>query len=155
MLRNCRDILFPVVIVLLAMFLTPAAADSLQELKFDPGNEVLVKAEYKGIAQSRFMLYLPSDFNSSVNWPSIFFYRGQGEVLSTGLFQQLTQGKGFVIVAMEYVPVKNKEMTLGQYLNYLKAELKNTAVVRIPPCCESGCSAIIKPVFMKYFKRFP
>ena len=116
--------------MLLAILSRPAAAESPQRPELNPGNEVLIQAECEGIAESHFMLYLPADFNDSADWPSIFFYRGQGESLSTGFFQQITQSRGFVIAAMEYVPIENKEMTRDQYLDYLKAELKNTAVVR-------------------------
>jgi hypothetical protein len=98
---------------------------------FLPGKEVRVTDGGRDIGSGCFMVYVPTDYNDSRNWPVIFYYHGAGETLSTQRFQTATGSKGFIIVAMEFVPPQYETMTQSQYLIHLKREQRSLEAARL------------------------
>jgi len=95
-----------------------------------PGSETRIDVNDQGIGGDYFLLYVPSDYTEEHDWPVIFFYQGAGVAPSTQLLRDVTRDKNFIIVAMEYVRGSENKMSVGQYLNYLKRELKSLAAVK-------------------------
>ena len=93
--------------------------------KFVPGQEVRIDVNDKDIGGDYFLVYVPSDYTDEHDWPAIFFFNGAGHRPSTELFKSVTEGKGFIIIGIEYVKTGTGRMTKGQYINNLKRELKS------------------------------
>jgi predicted esterase len=117
--------------ILLFCFCTPAllfATDKPkipEPLKFEPGQEVRIDVNDKDIGGDYFVVYVPSDYTDEHDWPAIFFFNGVGSGPSTQLFRSVTEGKGFIIIGIEYVKTGTGRMTQGQYINNIKRELKS------------------------------
>jgi len=116
------------IVVWIAAFVLPAYAEpNAVYPEFVPGKEIRLNV---GKAVGEILVYVPTDYNDDCNWPAIFYYHGAGEPLSTQRFQISTQGRGFVVVSMEFAPTTDKQKTLTQYLAYVELEIKNLAFVR-------------------------
>jgi len=76
--------------------------------KFVAGKVVRIDDKRVGY-QRHFLIYVPSDYTPHRKWPVIFSYHGQGGNPNVGTFRSLTEGRGFVIVAMPYI---QKEMSI-------------------------------------------
>jgi predicted peptidase len=76
------------------------------------------------------VVYVPSDYTDENDWPAIFFFNGVGGGPSTRLFKSITEGKGFIIIGIEYVETGTDKMTKGQYINNLKRELKSISKIQ-------------------------
>jgi predicted esterase len=98
-------------------------------LKFVPGQEVRIDVNDKDIGGNYFVVYVPSDYTDEHDWPAIFFFNGVGGGPSTQLFKSITEGKGFIIIGIEYVKTGTGRMTKGQYINNLKHELKSISKI--------------------------
>ena len=64
-----------------------------------PGKEVRITAPKTG---KTFLLYIPVDYTDKRPFPVIFYYHGYRGKATTGMFRQITKGKGFIIVGMNY-----------------------------------------------------
>jgi len=93
--------------------------------KFVPGQEVRIDVNDKDMGGYYFLVYVPSDYTDEHDWPAIFFFNGAGLLPSTELFKSITEGKGFIIIGMDYVKTGKGRVTEGQYINNLKRELKS------------------------------
>jgi predicted peptidase len=100
------------------------------EPNFVPGQEIRVDANNKFIGGDHFMVYVPSDYNDKQDWPAIFFYHGMGGQPTTWPFKQITQGRGFIVIGMGYVPGSEDPMTEGRYINYIKRERRSVLEVK-------------------------
>jgi poly(3-hydroxybutyrate) depolymerase len=107
-----------------------AKEPSSPSIELAPGKETRVDSNNKDIGGGFFLVYVPSDYSDLQNWPVIFFYNGVGCQPSTELFRLNTDGKGFVIIAMEYVPQARDKMTNAQYINMLRSEIKSIAAAK-------------------------
>jgi len=65
-----------------------------------PGAAVCIAAPKAG---KTFLVYVPVDYTDKRPWPIIFCYHGYGGSATTWPFKQVTRGKGFIIVGMNYV----------------------------------------------------
>lgn len=93
--------------------------------KLVPGKEAKLTSPAGDI-----LVFVPTDYNESCDWPIIFYYHGQGEKLSTDRLQTATGGKGFVIVSMEFATMPAEHLTVAQYKTYVEQEMKNLGAVR-------------------------
>lgn len=59
---------------------------------------------YAPNAGNSFIVYVPIDYNPSTPFPIIFCYHGMGVSATTWPFYQVTHGKGYIIVGMNYTP---------------------------------------------------
>ena len=71
----------------------------VEELRLSPGMQVRIDAPE---AKSYFLVYVPSDYTPVRPWPVIFCYHGYSGSATTWPFRQVTGGKGFIIVGMNY-----------------------------------------------------
>ena len=65
-------------------------------------------------ANNFFLVYVPQGYTPDRAWPVIFCYHGAGGSAGTFPFQQITRGKGFIIIGMNYAT--------KQYHKYLRHE---------------------------------
>ncbi len=77
---------------------TPTAALD-PEPAISPGREVRLTAPKTG---KTFLLYVPTDYTDARPFPVIFSYHGYRGTATTALFRQVTKGRGFLIVGMNY-----------------------------------------------------
>lgn len=73
---------------------TPVCLDPLL-----PGTEVSITAPKTG---KTFLLYIPVDYTDKRPFPIIFCYHGYRGKATTWPFKQVTKGKGFIVVGMNY-----------------------------------------------------
>ena len=64
-----------------------------------PGKEVRIAAPKTG---KTFLLYVPIDYTDTRPFPIIFCYHGYRGKATTWPFKQVTKGKGFIVVGMNY-----------------------------------------------------
>lgn len=64
-----------------------------------PGKEVRITAPKTG---KTFLLYVPADYTDKRPFPIIFCYHGYRGHATTWPFKQITKGKGFIVVGMNY-----------------------------------------------------
>lgn len=94
---------------------------------FEVGKEVRLDV---GKSAGEILVYLPSDYNTDCNWPAIYYYHGKGGQLSTQWLQIATEGKGFIIVSLEFAESPSELLNQAQYMAYINKEIKNFAYVR-------------------------
>lgn len=114
--------------ILLFIFLFNSIAKSNPNTidpNLEPGKETRLNSPAGDI-----LVFVPTDYNESCNWPVIFFYHGQGGTISTDLMQKITDRKGFVIVSVEFAQMPAEPMTQFQYKTYVEKEMKNLGAVR-------------------------
>ena len=92
------------------------------EPELQPGREVRVEAPDSG---GYFMLYVPNDYTPKRRWPVIFCYHGQGGKPTSWPFTSVTQGKGFIIVGMEYLEREARRMTLEELDRLAEREVQS------------------------------
>ena len=83
--------------ILLLLLLHSAFAAEIPTVS--PGKEVRITAPKTG---KTFLLYVPVDYTDKRPFPVIFYYHGYRGTATTGMFRQITKGKGFIIVGMNY-----------------------------------------------------
>ena len=71
-------------------------------------------------AENSFIVWVPYDYSPDYSWPVIFCYHGAGGRVTTWPFHQITRGKGFIIVGMNYTPLDSGRRT-PQWLDKEKA----------------------------------
>jgi len=49
-----------------------------------------------------FLVWVPVDYDPNYSWPVIFCYHGAGGSATTRMFYEITDGRGFIVVAMNY-----------------------------------------------------
>ncbi len=106
----------------------------INDFNFVPGEEVRVDVNNKYIGGDHFLVYVPTDYTDEHNWPAIFVYHGMGGQPTTWPFRQITNGKGFIIVGMEYLHRGKAKLTKGEYINYFKRERKSVLEVKRYVC---------------------
>ena len=97
-----------------------------QEPVFTPGQETRVDMEKVG---GHFVVYVPSDYDAEKKWPIIFCYHGLNGQPNTGPFRQVTGGKGFIIIGMEYLERGQKKQRWSEYRQYVMRELRSINIV--------------------------
>ena len=92
---------------------------SIDDAKFEPGKEIKITDSKTG-GDGYWTLYLPSDYNAARKWPVIYCFHPAKSDPSAWPFKDLTDGKGYVIVGMEYLDRGNTytdpEKDLGNLL---------------------------------------
>jgi predicted esterase len=120
-----------IIFILVAKSLSAAEPNGVGDKMFLPGQEVRVEAGSGDVGGGRFLVYVPTDYNESRNWPVIFYYHGAGESLSTQRFQIASGSKGFIIVAMEFCDAPEGSITRSQYMAYVRREQKSVEAARV------------------------
>ena len=78
------------------------APDVLTGVKLEPGQTAKVMDPATG-GNGYWQLYLPKDYSPSRLWPIIYCYHGSNQEPTVWPFKDLTDGKGFIVVGMEYL----------------------------------------------------
>ncbi len=95
-----------------------ASAEAPQQ--FFPGQEIQVKDQMVGPTR-HYVVYLPSDYVAERSWPAIFCYHGKGGRPITLPYKDFTDGKGFVLVGMDYFwDSMNVHSEIGQDVRNIK-----------------------------------
>jgi predicted peptidase len=116
------------VIILIAAIASAALAEpNIAIPAFEAGKEVRLNVS-KTVGE--ILIFVPADYNDDCNWPAVFYYHGKGGALSTQWLQIATEGKGFIIVSVEFAPTTAEKMEPAQYHAYLEREIKNIAFTR-------------------------
>ena len=97
-----------------------------EEPVFTPGQETRVDMEKVG---GHFVVYVPSDYDPDTKWPIIFCYHGLNGQPNTSPFRQVTGGKGFIIIGMEYLERGQKKLRWSEYRQYVMRELGSIKTV--------------------------
>jgi predicted esterase len=100
------------------------------EPNFVPGVEVRVDTDNKYIGGGHFLVYVPADYTNRHNWPVIFFFHGMNGQPKTWPFKQITNGRGFIIVGMEYIQRGKTKRTRRRYVEYVKQERRSILEVK-------------------------
>jgi len=103
-----------------ALAVAPRADGGEAEPEPRPGVETRIEAPRSG---GHFIVYLPTDYTPKRRWPVIFCYHGQKGQPTTMPFKQVLQGKGFVIVGMEYLVRGLQRLTIEQHAAYMQREV--------------------------------
>ena len=80
----------------------PQAPDILAGIKLEPGKSAKITDPQTG-GNGYWLVYLPKDYNPNRLWPIIYCYHGHNGEPTVYPFEQLTDGKGFIIIGMEYL----------------------------------------------------
>jgi tetratricopeptide (TPR) repeat protein len=80
----------------------PEATDVLAGVKLEPGKTVKVIDPATG-GNGYWQVYLPQDYTPSRLWPIIYCYHGSNGEPTVWPFKDLTDGKGFIVIGMEYL----------------------------------------------------
>ena len=80
----------------------PETPDVLAGVKLEPGKTAKVIDPLTG-GNGYWQVYLPQDYTPSHLWPIIYSYHGSNGEPTVGPFKDLTDGKGFIIIGMEYL----------------------------------------------------
>jgi predicted esterase len=102
--------------------LAVACAAGAGEPELRPGTETRVEAPRSG---GHFVVYVPTDYRPSRRWPVIFCYHGLKGQPTTSPFRQVLQGRGFIIVGMEYLVRGKQRLTLSQMEAYMAREVSS------------------------------
>jgi predicted esterase len=95
-----------------------------------PGSEIRLPIDDPNVPGGDVLVYVPSDYDEHRAWPAIFYYHGAGEQPATDRFRTATDGKGFIIVALEFVPpgdpdyLRQEQANLDTVVRHLDAHLK-------------------------------
>jgi len=95
---------------------------------FEPGKEYYVKTDNEAIGTKSFNVYVPLDYTEDRNWPVIFRYKGRGDKYNPIICRaarMITCDRGAIVVGMGYLESGKKKMTLAEYRNSIKQELKS------------------------------
>jgi len=88
--------------------------------QFLPGREIQVKDQIVGPARY-YVVYVPGDYAPERSWPAIFCYHGRGGGPTTFPYKDFTDGKGFVLVGMDYFwDSMNVHSEIGQDVQNIK-----------------------------------
>jgi predicted esterase len=71
-------------------------------VKFEPGKTVQIDDPLTG-GVGHWFVYVPADYSPSRMWPVIYCYHGKDQQPTVWPFKDLTDGKGFIVVGMEYL----------------------------------------------------
>jgi len=69
---------------------------------FSPGKETKITDPQTG-GLGWYVVYVPTDYTPDREWPTIFDYHGHNNDPKTWPFKDLTDGKGYIVVGMEYL----------------------------------------------------
>ena len=71
-------------------------------VKFEPGKTVQIDDPQTG-GVGHWFVYVPTDYTPARMWPVIYCYHGKDQQPTVWPFKDLTDGKGFIVVGMEYL----------------------------------------------------
>lgn len=80
----------------------PEVPDVLAGVKLEPGKTAKVMDPLTG-GNGYWLVYLPQDYTPSRLWPIIYCYHGSNQEPTVWPFKDLTDGKGFIVIGMEYL----------------------------------------------------
>src|SRR5437870_4775597 len=86
--------------ICVAFFTWSNAAAQSSDDAIQPGTEVRIEAPQ---SRSFGLVYVPEDYTPDREWPVILCYPGAGGGATTWPFRQMTGGKGFVVIGMNYL----------------------------------------------------
>jgi len=72
--------------------------------------QIITAGEYRfetPKSEIQFILWVPFDYDPEYLWPVIFCYHGAGGSATTWPFYQITNGRGFIIIGMNYIPTES------------------------------------------------
>jgi predicted esterase len=103
-IRQLASFLTAVVLVLRVPTVRAADAPGVppEQAAFEPGKEAKILDPKTG-GLGWYLVYTPADYNPEREWPILFCYHGHNGNPTTWPFRQATDGKGYVIVGMEYL----------------------------------------------------
>lgn len=78
------------------------ATDVLSGVKLEAGSTAKVADPLTG-GNGYWLVYLPKDYTPSRLWPIIYCYHGSNSEPTVWPFKDLTDGKGFIVIGMEYL----------------------------------------------------
>jgi predicted esterase len=81
---------------------TPGDIAALTQATIEPGKTVKIDDPATG-GLGYWMLYIPSDYVATRKWPIVFCYHGLGLDPTPWPFREATDGKGYIVVGMEYL----------------------------------------------------
>ncbi|HSU66457.1 MAG TPA: hypothetical protein VLJ39_06280, partial [Tepidisphaeraceae bacterium] len=110
-------------------------AVSIADAKFRPGELTRIDDPATG-GYGYWVVWVPSDYTPDRKWPTIICYHSLGGVPTAYPFKELTDGKGYVIIGMEYedryarVPeveknLANLKRVYGLLARHLELDLKS------------------------------
>jgi predicted esterase len=102
----------------------------VNEPNFAPGREFRVDVDNEYIGGKHFLVYVPADYTNQQDWPVIFCYHGMNCEPTTWPFRQITNGRGFIVVGMEYIHRGKAKHTRRQYIDYIKRERRSVLEVK-------------------------
>jgi hypothetical protein len=102
---------------------------------FEPGKEYRVETDNKAIGTKSFNVYVPLDYTDDRDWPVIFRYMARADKYNPVLCREprmMTCDRGAIVVGMGYLKFKSgkKKMTISEYRNSIKRELKSIYEVK-------------------------
>lgn len=80
----------------------PQGGDVLAGVKLEPGQTAKVIDPLTG-GNGYWLVYLPQDYTPNRLWPIIYCYHGSNQEPTVWPFKDLTGGKGFIVIGMEYL----------------------------------------------------
>lgn len=80
----------------------PEMTDVLTGVKLEAGSTAKVMDPQTG-GKGYWLVYLPQDYSPSRLWPIIYCYHGSNSEPTVWPFKDLTGGKGFIVIGMEYL----------------------------------------------------
>lgn len=80
----------------------PEAPDVLAGVKLEAGSTAKVMDPATG-GNGYWQVYLPTDYTPTRLWPIIYCYHGSNGEPTVWPFKDLTEGKGFIVIGMEYL----------------------------------------------------
>lgn len=97
--RSAKTACFSILLLLLLCNGVLAADMPTSAAELLPGKEVRIIAPKTG---KTFLLYVPVDYTNKRSFPIIFCYHGYRGHATTWPFKQVTKGRGFIVVGMNY-----------------------------------------------------
>jgi predicted esterase len=84
---------------------TPAPPNPLAGVKFEAGKVTRIDDPLTG-GNGYWLVYLPQDYVPARLWPVIYCYHGKDGEPTVFPFKEVTDGKGFIVIGMEYLDRK-------------------------------------------------
>jgi predicted esterase len=128
--KSLLPILGALILCIQSQLFGASVFERLSDPNFVPGKEVRVDVDNEYIGGRHFLVYVPTDYTDQRDWPVIFYYHGMNCETKTWPFRQITNGKGFIIVGMEYIQRGKAKRAKRQYIDYLKRERRSVLEVR-------------------------
>jgi len=95
---------------------------------FEAGKEYHITTDNEVIGTKSLNVYVPLDYTEDRTWPLIFLYKGRGEKYNPIICRtarKFTCDRGAIVVGMGYLDYDKKKMTPGQFIDYVRCELRS------------------------------